>query len=100
MKLREVVGTAIGGGGGRALGVVWGWASISESESFSRPPQVCLHAPWSSGAHSPGGAGRIGVGDHVNGFELMGSGELPWSCGLPDIFLARKWVFGIVTKYF
>ena len=28
------------------------------------------------------------MGDHVKGFELMGSGELPWSCGLPDIFLA------------
>ena len=30
------------------------------------------------------------MGDHVNGFELMGSGELPRSCGLPDIFLARN----------
>jgi len=25
------------------------------------------------------------VGDHVSGFKLMGSGELPRSCGLPDI---------------
>jgi len=79
-----VVGTCIGGGGGWALGVVWGCVSISESESPSRPQDVC--GTFASAAHSPGGAGRIGVGDHVKGFELMGSEELPQSCGLPDIF--------------
>jgi len=83
-RVREVVGTCIGGGGGRALGVLWGCASISESESPSRPQDAC--GTLASAAHSPGGAGRIGVGDHVKGFELMGSGELLRSCRLPDIF--------------
>jgi len=35
VRLREAVWTCIGGGGGRALGVVWGSASILESESLS-----------------------------------------------------------------
>ena len=38
-----------------------------------------------SAAHCPIWAGRTGVGDHVSGLELMRSGELPRSCGLPDI---------------
>jgi len=83
-RVREVVGTCIEGGGGRALGVVWGCVSISESKSPSRPQDVC--GTFASAAHSPGGAGRIGVGDHVKGFELMGSGEFLRSCGLPGIF--------------
>jgi len=84
VRVWEAVGTCLEGGRGRALGVVWGSASISESGSPSGPQDAC--GTFASAAHSPGGAGRIGVGDHVKGFELMGSGELPRSCGLPDIF--------------
>jgi len=85
-RVREVVWTCIGGGGGRALGVVWGSASISESDSPSSPQDAC--GTFVSAAHSPGGAGRIGVGDHMNGFELSGSEGLPGAGWLPDISLA------------
>jgi len=84
VRVREAVGTCIEGGRGRALGVMWGSVSISESDSPSGPQDAC--GTFVSAAHSPVGAGRIGVGDHVESFELMGSGELPRSCGLPDIY--------------
>jgi len=80
----EAVGTCIGGGGGRALGVVWGSASISESDSLSSLQNAC--GTFASVAHSPGGAGRIGMGDHVNGFEFSRSEEPPEVGVLPDIF--------------
>jgi len=83
-RVRERVGTCIGGGGGRALGVVWGSASILESDSPSSPQVAC--GTFASAAHSPGGAGRIGVGDHVKGFELSGSEGPPEVGVLPDIF--------------
>ena len=77
VRVREAVGTCIGGGGGRPLGVVWVSVSISDSESPSSPQDAC--GTFESGAHSPGGAGRISVGDHVNGFELS------WSEGPPEV---------------
>ena len=86
VREREAVGTCIGGGGGRALGVMWGSASISESESsFPSSPQSA-GGTFLSAPHSPIWGGRTGMGDHVSGLELMGSGELPGFCGLPDIF--------------
>jgi len=87
VSVRERVWGCVGAGGGRrALGVVCGSVSISESESpsFSSPHNV--GGTFLSAPHSPIWAGRTGVGDHVSGLELMGSGELPRSCGLPDIF--------------
>jgi len=84
VRVREAVGTCIGGGGGQALGVVWGSASISESDPPSGPQDAW--GTFASAAHSPGGAGRIGVGDHVNGFELSGSKGPPEVGVLPDIF--------------
>ena len=83
VRVREAVGTCIGGGGGRALGVVWGSASISESDSHSSPQDDC--GTFAFAAHSPGGAGWIGVGDHVNAFELSGSEGPPKVGVLPDI---------------
>jgi len=74
-----------GGGGRRAWGVVWGSASISKSESISFSSPQSLGGTFWSAPHCPIWAGRTGVGDHVSGFELMGSGELPRSCGLLDI---------------
>jgi len=84
VMVREAVGTCIGGGGGRALGVVWGSAFISESDSLSSPQDAC--GTFASAAHSPGGAGWIGEGDHVNGFEFSGSEGHPEVGVLPDIF--------------
>ena len=86
VRVREAVGTCIWGGGGRALGVMWGSASISESESPSFSSPQSAGGTFLSAPHSPIWGGRTGVGDHVSGLELMGSGELPRSCGLPDIF--------------
>ena len=86
VRVREAVGTCIGGGRGRAFGMLWDFTSISESESSSSPHNAC--GMFDSAAHCPIWAGRTGVGDHVSGFEPMGSGELPRSCELPDI-LAR-----------
>ena len=86
VRVRDRVWDCIGGGAGRrALGVVWGSDSISESESpsFSNPHNA--GGTFLSAPHSLIWAGRTGVGDHVSGFELMGSRELPRSCGLPDI---------------
>jgi len=98
VRVREAVGTCIGGGGGRALGVVWVSVSISDSESLSSPQDAC--GTFESEAHSPGGAGRIGVGDHVNGFELSGSERPPTVYWLPDIFLARNGCFGCYHQVF
>ena len=83
LRVWEAVGTCIEGGGGWALGVVWACVSISESVSPS-----CLHGAcgtFESAAYCPIWAGRTGVGDYVSGFELLRSGELPRSCGLPDV---------------
>jgi len=97
-RVREAVWTCIGGGGGRALGVVWGSASISESDSLSSPQDAC--ETFESAAHSPGGAGRIGVGDHVTGFELSGSKGLPAVVWLPDISLAQNRCSGCYHQVF
>ena len=84
VRVREAVGTCIDGGEGQALGVVWVSVSISDSESPSSPQDAC--GTFESAAYSPGGAGRIGVGDYVKGFELSGS-EGPPEVGVwPDIF--------------
>jgi len=55
MRVWERVWSCIGEGGGRALGVVWGSASISESESpLSPQPERCLsHTPTAQSG--PGG---------------------------------------------
>jgi len=98
VMVREAVGTCIGGGGGRALGVVWGSASISESDSPSSHQDAC--GTFVSAAHSPGGAGRIGVGDHVNGFEFVGSEGPPEVGVLPDISWREVGTEVFVTKYF
>ena len=65
---------------------MWGSASISESESPSFSSPHTADRMFVSAPHSLIWAGQTGVGDHVSGLELMGSGELPQSCGLPDIF--------------
>jgi len=91
VRVREAVGTCIGGAGGRALGVVWGCVSISDSESPASPHDAC--GTFESAAHCPIWAGRTGVGDHVSGFELSGS-EGPPKVGVsPDIFWRETWVF-------
>ena len=92
VRVREAVWTCIGGGGGQALGVVWGSASIWESDSPSSPQDAC--GTFGSAVHSPGGDGWIGVGDHVKGFELSGSEGPPAVVWLPDILLARNGSFG------
>jgi len=93
VRVREAVGTCIGGGGGRAFGVVWGWASILESESLSGPHDAC--GTFESAAHCPIWAGRTGVGDHFSGFELSGSEGPPKVGVLPDISRREvsTWVF-------
>ena len=67
------------------MGVVSGSASISESKCVSFSSPHSLGGTFWSAPHCPIWAGQTGVGDHVSGLELMGSGELPRSCGLPDI---------------
>ena len=84
VRVREAVGTCIGGGGGRPLGVVWGSASISESESPAGPQGA--RGTFGSASHCPIWAGRTGVGDHISGFELSGSEGPPEVGVLPDIF--------------
>jgi len=81
--VRKAVGTCIGGGEGRAFGVVWGSASISESESASSPQGAVL--TLESAAHCPIWAGQTGVGDHIGGFELSGSEGPPKVGVLPDV---------------
>jgi len=98
VRVREAFWTCIGGGGGRALGVVWGSASISESDSLSSPQDAC--GMFESAAHSPGSAGRIGVGDHVTGFELSGSEGPPAVVWLPDISLAQSGCSGCYHQVF
>jgi len=85
VRAREAVGACVGVGGGRPLGVVWGSVSISESESVSFSSPHSLSRTFWSAPYCPIWAGRNGVADHVSGFELIGSGELLRSCGLPDI---------------
>jgi len=82
-RVWERVWGCIGGGRGRALGVVWGSASILESESPSSPQGAC--GTFESASHCPIWAGRTGVGDHVSGFELSGSEGPPEVSVLPDI---------------
>ena len=98
MRVREAVWTCIGGGGGRALGVMWGSASISESDSPSSPQDACV--TFESAAHSPSGAGRIGVGDHLNSFELLGLEGSPAVIWLPDISLAQSGCSGCYHQVF
>ena len=91
VRVREAVSTCIGGGGGRAFGVVWRCASISESESPLSPHDAC--GTFESAAHCPIWAGRTGVCDHVSGFELSRS-EGPHEVGvLADIFWQETWAF-------
>jgi len=92
VRVRAVVSTCIGRGGGRALGVVWGSASISESHSPLSPQDAC--GTFESAAYSPGRDGQTGVGNQVNGFELSGSEGPPAVVWLPDILLARNGRFG------
>ena len=82
--MREAVGTCIGRAVGRAFGVVWASASISESESPLSPQS----AIWTleSAAHCLIWAGRTGVDDHISGFKLSGSEGPPKVGVLPDIF--------------
>jgi len=98
VRVQERVWGCIRGGGGRALGVVWGSASISESESPSSPQGTVL--TLESAAHCPIWAERTGVGDHVSGFELLGSEGPPEVGVLPDIFWREMGTLGVVTKYF
>ena len=84
MRVQEAVDTCIGGGGGRAFGVVWGCISISESESPSSPHDAC--GTFKSAAYCPIWAGQTSVGDHLSGFELSGSEGPPEVGVLPDIF--------------
>jgi len=87
VRVREAVGTCIGGGRGRAFVVMWGSASILKSKSSSSPQDACgileLAPYW------PIWAGRAGVGDHGTGIELSGSEGPPGVGWLPDILLAR-----------
>jgi len=66
------------------LGLVWGSACISESDSPSSPQDAS--GTLESATHSPGEAGQIGVGEHMNGFELSGSEGPTPGVWLPDIF--------------
>jgi len=86
VKVQDRVWGCVGGDGGRrASEVVWGSVSISESDSISFSSPQSLGRTFWSAPHWPIWAGRTGVSDHVSCLELMGSGELPQSCGLPDI---------------
>ena len=87
VRVREAVWTSIGGGRGQALGVVWGSASISESESPSSPQGT--RGMFESASHCAIWAGQTSVGDYVTGFELWGSEGPPAVGWLYDIHLAR-----------
>ena len=63
--------------------MVWGSASISESELPSGPQGA--RGTFESASHYPIWAGRTGVSDHVSGFELSGSEGPPEVGVLPDI---------------
>jgi len=98
VRVQEAVGTCIGSGGGRAFRVVWVSVSILDSESPSSPQDAC--GTFESAAHSPGGAERIGVGDHVNGFELPGSEGPPRWIGCQTSFWQEVGALSVITKYF
>ena len=91
----RIWGCVGGGGGGRGLGMVWGSASISESESISCSSPYSLGRIFWSAPHCPIWAGRTHLSDHISGFDLMGCGELSWSCGSPDIPARSFWHSGI-----
>jgi len=73
--------------------VVWGSASISESEMSSNPQDAC--GTFELAPYWPIWAGQAGVGMHVTGTELSGSGAPPGVGWLPDILLARLGCAGI-----